>query len=48
MFNCEFKDIIFFGDNFQEHGNDFPVKEFVDVIEVESPEKTLIELKKLL
>ena len=48
IFNCEFKDIIFFGDNLQEHGNDFPVKEFVDVIEVESPEKTLIELKKLL
>lgn len=48
MFNCEFEDIIFFGDNLGEHGNDFPVKEFVDVIEVRSPEDTKEELRKLL
>ena len=48
MFNCKFKDIIFFGDDLQEHGNDFPVKELVESIEVESPEETLIKLNELL
>ena len=48
MFNCEFNEILFFGDDLQENGNDFPVKEFVKTIEVESPEETFKELNKLL
>jgi len=48
MFNHDFEDIVYIGDNLREGGNDYAVKEFVDIIEVKSPEETLVELKKFI
>jgi len=47
MFNCEYDDMIYFGDDLQEGGNDYAVKEFVHTVEVNSPKDTIKILKEL-
>ena len=48
IFDINFEEMIYFGDDLQEGGNDHAVKKFVEVIEVKNPEDTLIKLKKFL
>ena len=47
MFNHDFKEMIYFGDNLQEGGNDHAVKKLIEAVEVKNPEDTLIKLKEL-
>ncbi|MFH1801596.1 MAG: HAD-IIB family hydrolase [archaeon] len=48
MFKINFEDMIYFGDDLQEGGNDHAIKEFVEFVEVKNPEDTFKKLKKYL
>ncbi len=49
ILNCEFDEILFFGDDLQEGGNDFPVKEHLkNLVEVDNPEETLEKFREII
>ncbi|MDD5638958.1 MAG: HAD hydrolase family protein [Candidatus Pacebacteria bacterium] len=48
MFKCKFSDMISFGDDLQEEGNDSTVRSVIDCIKVKDPEDAYNKLKEYL